>query len=106
MRSKHYTCDCGATIEAVGPKTTHAAALRRVDWKLEGGKATCRTCIARSSGEKVPGLIETAPLNDVFGAKLHRSNCRAAQRALFKWSVSVERARRLTTCLLCKPEVP
>lgn len=42
---KHYTCRCGATIEAVGPRRTHGAALRRVDWRLSGGAATCRACV-------------------------------------------------------------
>lgn len=40
-----YLCHaCSASITVVGPDSQIDKALRRVDWKREGGVVTCRDC--------------------------------------------------------------
>lgn len=54
----------------------------------------------------VPGLVETSPQGDIFGAKVHEETCVHARRAVFVSRLTKERARKISPCLVCKPDVP
>ena len=50
-------------------------------------------------------FVETSPVSDPFGSKVHLASCKFAMRARFRRTVTFEEAQRIgVTCLRCLPE--